>query len=148
MKKILLPFFTLFALLLFFALCTTTNTKNDKAEIKKPATKDISDSSKINTEQPDQQLKSAVTKNKKTEKDKVDLDCEEFLEEYKKFMDEYVIVIERFKKKPANPQIHAEFRKLTEQAKKWKPDSACFSNPEFVKQFENTGKRAVKVITQ
>jgi hypothetical protein len=67
-------------------------------------------------------------------------DCDEFLDNYEKWVDDYLDVLEAYMEDPTNIQISQEYIQLAETASTWPTDwlsyASCAANEKYEKRFE------------
>jgi len=62
--------------------------------------------------------------------------CDEFLEGYEKFVNEYIAVIKKYKANPTDTSILADYTKMLTNATKWSNfDEECANDPAFIGKF-------------
>ncbi len=66
--------------------------------------------------------------------------CDEFLDDYEKWTDDYLEILEAYVKDPTNLEIGKEYAELSESMMTWYTDwsnyAACAQKEEFQKRFE------------
>ncbi|NQT76967.1 MAG: hypothetical protein HQ565_04575 [Bacteroidetes bacterium] len=66
--------------------------------------------------------------------------CDEFLDDYEKWTDDYLEILEAYVKDPTNLEIGEEYTELSESMMTWYTDwsnyAACAQKEEFQKRFE------------
>lgn len=71
--------------------------------------------------------------------------CEEYLENFEKWADKYIVVLDKVAKDPQNPTILLEMGvlapELAEWTMEWENMAKCSEDPEFVKEHEAIVKR-------
>lgn len=76
-------------------------------------------------------------------------DCDEFLAKYEKWVDKYLVVLEKYKNNPMDPQMAQEFMAVGLEAAEWAEQwtqnhYACTSDEKYQKRFEAISDRVDK----
>lgn len=59
-------------------------------------------------------------------------DCDEFLEGYEEFMDNYVAILKKYKNNPSDMSILSDYTSLTSEAQEWATKTAeCANDPKY-----------------
>ncbi|PLX15710.1 MAG: hypothetical protein C0599_16265 [Salinivirgaceae bacterium] len=123
MKNLLLIFSMLFML-----SCCTDATKKDEAK---------ADDQKANTEQTDDASKS---------------DCDEFLDDYEKWVDEVIVVYKKVQEDPTDMENTQKLLTVTTEvskwAEKWESLMDCANNEEYAKRMEELEERVNKAMSE
>jgi hypothetical protein len=62
--------------------------------------------------------------------------CDEFLVEYEKFMQEYIVILKKYQENPSNPAFMTEYMEIAKEAEDWDNKSAdCENDPAFMTKF-------------
>lgn len=74
--------------------------------------------------------------------------CDEFIEQYEKWMDDYLKIIEKYVKNPMDPNASQEYMKVLENASDWMNQwtnlATCTSQENYQKRFEEISEKADK----
>lgn len=75
--------------------------------------------------------------------------CEEFLNKYEKWIDNYLVVLEKYRKNPMDAQLAQEFSKVAMEASTWAEQwtnnyLSCVNNEWYQKRFEEISEKADK----
>ncbi len=75
--------------------------------------------------------------------------CEEFLDKYEKWIDNYLVVLEKYKKNPMDAQLAQEFSKVAMEASTWAEQWSnnyltCVNNERYQKRFEEISEKVDK----
>lgn len=63
-------------------------------------------------------------------------DCEEFLKGYEKFMEDYLVIVKKYKANPSDMSILTEYTKMVSKSNEWADKTAdCASDPKFTSKF-------------
>jgi len=63
-------------------------------------------------------------------------DCDEFLEGYEKFMDDYIAILKKYKNDPTDASILSEYTSMMSEATEWSTKTAdCAADPKFAAKF-------------
>jgi hypothetical protein len=63
-------------------------------------------------------------------------DCDEFLEGYEIFMDNYIVVLKKYKDNPSDPSILSDYTALMTEAQEWSTKTKdCASDAKFAAKF-------------
>jgi protein involved in sex pheromone biosynthesis len=66
----------------------------------------------------------------------VSQNCDEFLVEYEKFMQEYIVILKKYQENPSNPEFLAEYMEIAKESEDWDNKSAdCENDPAFMTKF-------------
>jgi hypothetical protein len=76
-------------------------------------------------------------------------DCDEFLDRYEKWVDDYLVVLEKYSKDPMDTANSQEFMKVAQEASGWAQQwtnnfYACVSQEKYQKRFEAMGEKVEK----
>jgi len=75
-------------------------------------------------------------------------DCNEFLDRYDEWTDEYLKVVESYLKDPANMEVNKRYVELTESLSTWATDwvsyAQCASKEKYAQRFEEIGDKLEK----
>lgn len=79
--------------------------------------------------------------------------CDEFIDQYEAWMDEYVALMEKYKKTPIDLVSSPEYTQMTMQALDWASNwsakiTACAANSSYEKRFNKINKRAEKKLKE
>lgn len=75
-------------------------------------------------------------------------DCDEFVDQYEKWMDDYLILIEKYMENPMDAAISQEYATVAADAanwySQWNNKVYCAANPKYQERFEEIADRADK----
>lgn len=122
-------YFLIFLLITLFA-CGGNKSQNEnkeKSEIKKES---IDDSS----------LKEAK-------------DCDEFIDQYEKWMDDYIVLLEKYMKNPMDPKLMEQYMKVTQESMNWLNQwnsklAFCGAREKYQKRFDEISEKAEKKLKE
>jgi len=85
----------------------------------------------------------------RTEDFKEAKNCDEFIDQYEEWMDNYVDLLDRWKKNPADAAISQEYMKVSQEAINWVSQwnshlAQCASQEKYEKRFNEISERAEK----
>ncbi len=63
--------------------------------------------------------KEAIEQSSDTEKFKTSKDCDEFLEQYEEWLDDYLVIMEKYMKNPMDTTLAQEFQKTGQEGANW-----------------------------
>ena len=64
------------------------------------------------------------------------VDCDEFLEGYEKFMDEYIAIIKKMQKNPDDMSVMTDYTSMMTEATEWTEKTAdCAADAQFASKF-------------
>lgn len=75
-------------------------------------------------------------------------DCDEFLDEYEVWANDYIDLLQRFKKNPASPNIARDYNKLSKEYSKWTADWLEFVQCTDAQDYQNRYNEINKKIEQ
>ncbi len=75
--------------------------------------------------------------------------CEEFIDQYEKWMDNYIALLDRLMKNPADAAISQEYMQVSQEALNWASQwnthlARCASQEKYEKRFNEISERAEK----
>ena len=98
----------------------------------------------VNTEQTEESSDEAVS----TEQSDVAKTCDEFLDNYEEWTDDYLEILEAYVKDPTNLEIGEEYAELSKSVATWYSEwgnyIACAQKEEYQKRFEAIGDKIDK----
>ena len=63
-------------------------------------------------------------------------DCDDFLEGYEKFMDDYIAILKKYKNDPTDASVLSEYTSIMSEASKWSSKTAdCAADSKFASKF-------------
>jgi len=75
-------------------------------------------------------------------------DCDDFLDKYEEWVDDYLVVVEAFLKDASNMEVHEEYRSLTESLPTWSTEWPnyvhCGASEKYEKRFDEIGDKLEK----
>lgn len=75
-------------------------------------------------------------------------DCDEFIDQYEKWMDDYLKVLEKYMKNPMDQSLLQEYSKVSQEAISWIEQWAnlgkCTANEKYQKRFDAISEKAEK----
>ncbi|MBN2165052.1 MAG: hypothetical protein JW717_02125 [Marinilabiliaceae bacterium] len=76
-------------------------------------------------------------------------DCDEFIDQYEKWMDNYLILVEKYMKNPMDQVLSQEYLKLAQEASNWAQQwstgfAMCAANEKYEERFEAIAQKAEK----
>jgi len=79
--------------------------------------------------------------------------CDEFIDQYEKWMDDYVILIDKFMKNPTDDNLMNEYMKVAEESMNWMNQwnsklALCASEDKYEKRFNEITERAEKKLKE
>ena len=79
--------------------------------------------------------------------------CDEFIDQYEEWMDDYIVVIEKFMKNPADADVMNEYMKVAEESMNWMNQwnsklALCASDEKYEKRFNEISERAEKKLNE
>ena len=79
--------------------------------------------------------------------------CNEFIDQYEEWMDDYIVVIEKFMKNPADADLMNEYMKVAEESMNWMNQwnsklALCASDEKYEKRFDEISERAEKKLNE
>ena len=108
-----------------FTACSTNQSKEDKAE----------------------ELIDAMTEAIEASEFKEAKDCDEFIDQYEKWMDDYIAVIEKYMNDPMDAAMAEEFQKVAIEGTSWMTQWTsnlmyCASEEKYQKRFDEISEKA------
>jgi len=84
---------------------------------------------------------------------KVAKDCDEFIDQYEKWMDDYIKVIDKYMKDPMDATVAEEFQKVAMEGVNWMTQwtsnlTYCASEEKYQKRFEEISDKADKKLKE
>ena len=74
--------------------------------------------------------------------------CDEFIDQYEKWMDDYLIIIEKYVKNPMDQKASEQYMNVMTEAASWVEQwanlAACTSKEKYQKRFEEISEKADK----
>lgn len=75
--------------------------------------------------------------------------CDEFIDQYEKWMDDYVKMLEKYMKNPMDSKLMEEYMKLAQESMNWMNQwngklAVCASKEKYEKRFNDITERAEK----
>ena len=79
--------------------------------------------------------------------------CDEFIDQYEEWMDDYIVVIEKFMKNPTDADLMNEYMKVAEESMNWMNQwnsklALCASDEKYEKRFDEISERAEKKLNE
>ena len=79
--------------------------------------------------------------------------CDEFIDDYEKWMDAYILLIEKYMKSPMDATLSEEYMKLAQESINWTNEWStklvfCASQEKYEKRFEEISERAEKKLKE
>ena len=79
--------------------------------------------------------------------------CDEFIDQYEKWMDDYVVLIDKFMKNPTDADLMNEYMKVAEESMNWMNQwnsklALCASEEKYEKRFDEITERAEKKLKE
>lgn len=75
-------------------------------------------------------------------------DCDDFLDKYEEWVDDYLVVVEAFLTDASNMEVHEEYRSLTESLPTWSTEwpnyVECGAKEKYQKRFDEIGDKLEK----
>ena len=80
-------------------------------------------------------------------------DCDEFVDRYEKWMDDYLVLIEKYMKNPMDQEVMQQFVKVQNEALQWATQwqsemILCSGNEEYEKRFNEISEKAEKKLNE
>ncbi len=80
-------------------------------------------------------------------------DCDEFIDQYEKWMDDYIKLIEKYMKNPMDAKLMEEYMKVAEESMNWMNQwnsklSYCASKKKYEKRFNEITEKAEKKLKE
>jgi Family of unknown function (DUF6591) len=80
-------------------------------------------------------------------------DCEEFIDQYEKWMDDYIKMIEKYMKNPTDATLLNEYLKLAQEGSSWMTQwnsklYYCASKEKYQKRFDEITEKAEKKLKE
>lgn len=80
-------------------------------------------------------------------------DCDEYVDQYEKWMDNYLVLIEKFHKNPTDQEVLQQFLKIQTEALEWANQwqsemMLCAGNETYEKRFNEISERAEKKLNE
>lgn len=124
-----LNYFIIFLLITLFA-CGGTKSQNENKE-KSEIKEELIDDSK---------LKEAKN-------------CDEFMDQYEKWMDDYIILIDKYMKKPMDPKLMEQYMQVAQEGMNWVTQwnsklYYCASKEKYQKRFDEISEKAEKKLKE
>ena len=129
MKKLM----TIFGAILFASTILTSCGGDDKSEEEISLPDAPSDINYSGEEEFDSESSSNSESN---EMSSSSVDCDEFLEEYEEFMDEYIAIIKKMQKNPDDMSVMTDYTSMMTEATEWTEKTAdCAADAQFASKF-------------
>ena len=79
--------------------------------------------------------------------------CDEFIAQYEKWMDDYVVLIDKFMKNPSDADLMNEYMKVAEESMSWMNQwnsnlALCASQEKYEKRFDEITEKAEKKLKE
>lgn len=76
-------------------------------------------------------------------------DCDEFIDKYEEWMDNYLVLLEKYMKDPMDSKLMGEYMKLAEESVFWLEEwsgklAVCASEDKYEKRFNEISEKAEK----
>lgn len=73
--------------------------------------------------------------------------CDEFIEQYEKWTDDYIVLIEKYMKSPMDTTLSQEYMKVAQESMAWMTQwngelASCASKDEYQKRFDEITEKA------
>lgn len=80
-------------------------------------------------------------------------DCDEFIDQYEEWMDNYIALIEKYMKNPMDATLMQEYMKVAEEGMNWVTQwnsklSYCASKEKYQKRFDEISEKAEKKLKE
>jgi hypothetical protein len=80
-------------------------------------------------------------------------DCDEFIDQYEEWMDNYIVMIEKYMKNPADATLLNEYMKLAQEGMTWMNQwngklSYCASQDKYQERFDEITEKAEKKLKE
>ncbi|NOR74880.1 MAG: hypothetical protein GQ525_06955 [Draconibacterium sp.] len=94
-----------------------------------------------------------INKSLETNNFKEAKDCDEFIDQYEKWMDNYIVLIEKYMKNPMDAELMQEYMKVAQESMNWMNQwnnklSSCASKEKYEKRFEEITEKAEKKLKE
>ena len=94
-----------------------------------------------------------ATKSLKSDEFKGAKDCDEFIDQYEKWMNDYLKLIEKYMKNPADAVLMEEYMKVAQESMTWMEQwnsklSFCASKEKYEKRFNEINDKAEKKLKE
>ncbi len=94
------------------------------------------------------EAESALEKSLEAEEFDKAKDCDEFIDQYEKWTDDYVALLEKYMKNPMDAELMQEYMEVSQEALSWLEQwtnlAACASNDKYQKRFDEISEKADK----
>jgi len=79
--------------------------------------------------------------------------CDEFIDQYEKWMDDYIVIIDKFMKNPTDADLMSEYMKVAEEGMNWMNQwnsklAFCASKEKYEKRFNEISEKAEKKLEE
>lgn len=79
--------------------------------------------------------------------------CDEFVDQYEKWMDDYLVLIEKYMKNPMDQDLMLQFTKVQSEALQWATQwqsemMLCSGNEKYEKRFNEISEKAEKKLSE
>jgi len=107
-----------------------------------------------NNDKKDKQNDAESTLEKSVEADEFDTakDCDEFIDQYEKWMDDYLKLLEKYMKNPMDAALMQKYVEVSQEATSWLEQwtnlAACASNDKYQKRFDAISEKADKKLEE
>lgn len=80
-------------------------------------------------------------------------DCDEFIDNYEKWMDDYLVLLEKYMKSPMDQELANNYMKLAQEATTWSQQwvngfAMCAANEKYEKRFTEISEKAEKKLKE
>lgn len=90
-----------------------------------------------------------ITKSAEDTEFKEAKNCDEFIDQYEKWMDDYILLLEKYMKNPMDPELMGNYMKVAQESMNWMNQwngklAVCASKKKYEKRFNEISERAEK----
>ena len=75
-----------------------------------------------------------------------DDDCDQFLKDYERFVDKYIVVIKKYKANPSDATVMTEYSKLASEAARWSGKTPDCSETKHVQKLAQIAAKLSKAV--
>lgn len=79
--------------------------------------------------------------------------CDEFIDQYEKWMDDYIVLLDKYMKNPMDPKLMEQYMKVAQESMNWMNQwnsklIYCSSKDKYQKRFDEISEKADKKLKE